>query len=109
IDRAEDRNKFSALLDKLNILQPQWQSFTNIKGAEKFANEEGYPVLVRPSYVLSGSAMNVCYSKQELYDFVTKAAVLSPEYPVTISKYVENAKELEFDAVAQKGEVMIYG
>ncbi len=109
IDRAEDRNKFSALLDKLDIAQPEWQSFTNIKEAEKFANKEGYPVLVRPSYVLSGSAMNICYSKAELYDFVTKAAVLSPEYPVTISKFIENAKELEFDAVAQKGQVMIYG
>ena len=109
IDRAEDRNKFSALLDKLDILQPHWQSFTTTAGAEKFAEAEGYPVLVRPSYVLSGSAMRVCYTKEQLDNFVTKAAVLSPEYPVTISKYVENAKELEFDAVAQKGEVMIYG
>ncbi len=109
IDRAEDRNKFSALLDKLGIDQPKWQSFTNKNGAEKFADKEGYPVLVRPSYVLSGSAMRVCYDKFELDDFVTKAAVLSPEYPVTISKYVENAKELEFDAVSQKGELMIYG
>jgi carbamoyl-phosphate synthase large subunit len=109
IDRAEDRNKFSALLDKLQIAQPEWQSFSNIKEAEKFADCEGYPVLVRPSYVLSGAAMNICYSKEELYDFVTKAAVLSPEYPVTISKFVENAKELEFDAVAQNGKVMIYG
>lgn len=109
IDRAEDRNKFSALLDKLHIAQPKWQSFSNIKEAEKFADCEGYPVLVRPSYVLSGSAMNICYSKKELYDFVTQAAVLSPEYPVTISKFIENAKELEFDAVAQKGELMIYG
>ncbi|MES2023369.1 MAG: carbamoyl-phosphate synthase (glutamine-hydrolyzing) large subunit [Patescibacteria group bacterium] len=109
IDRAEDRNKFSALLDKLNILQPKWQSFVNIKDAEKFVDEEGFPVLVRPSYVLSGSAMRICYNKNELYDFVTKASILSPEYPVTISKFMENAKELEFDAVAQKGEVMIYG
>lgn len=109
IDRAEDRNKFSALLDKLRIDQPHWQSFSNIKEAEKFANAEGYPVLVRPSYVLSGSAMNICYSKEELYSFVTRAAVLSPEYPVTISKFIENAKELEFDAVAQKGEIMVYG
>ncbi|MBP6884778.1 MAG: carbamoyl-phosphate synthase (glutamine-hydrolyzing) large subunit [Candidatus Pacebacteria bacterium] len=109
IDRAEDRNKFSALLDKLDIAQPKWQSFTNMTEAEKFVEREGFPVLVRPSYVLSGSAMRVCYTKDELDNFVTKAAVLSPEYPVTISKYVENAKELEFDAVAQKGEVMIYG
>lgn len=109
IDRAEDRNKFSALLDKLNILQPRWQSFTSIRDAEKFADTEGYPVLVRPSYVLSGSAMSVCYNRDELYNFVTKAAVLSPEYPITISKFIENAKELEFDAVAQNGELMIYG
>ncbi|MCC6323266.1 carbamoyl-phosphate synthase (glutamine-hydrolyzing) large subunit [Candidatus Nomurabacteria bacterium] len=109
IDRAEDRNKFSALLDKLDIAQPHWQSFTNKSGAEKFADVEGYPVLVRPSYVLSGAAMRICYNKFELDDFVSKAAVLSPEYPVTISKFVENAKELEFDAVAQKGDLMIYG
>ena len=109
IDRAEDRNKFSAMLDKLEIDQPRWQSFTNKIGAEKFANKEGYPVLVRPSYVLSGAAMRICYNKFELDDFVSKAAVLSPEYPVTISKFVENAKELEFDAVAQNGKVMIYG
>ncbi len=109
IDRAEDRNKFSAMLDKLDIAQPMWQSFTSMSEAEKFADKEGYPVLVRPSYVLSGAAMRVCYTKEQLDNFVTKAAVLSPEYPVTISKYVENAKELEFDAIAQKGEVMIYG
>jgi carbamoyl-phosphate synthase large subunit len=109
IDRAEDRNLFSALLDKLGILQPKWQSFTNMKEATKFVEAVGFPVLVRPSYVLSGSAMRVCYNKTELYDFVGKAAKLSPEYPVTISKFIENAKELEFDAVAQKGEVMVYG
>ncbi len=109
IDRAEDRNLFSALLDKLGILQPKWQSFSSMKGAEAFVKREGFPVLVRPSYVLSGSAMRVCHNKSELHSFITKAAVLSPEYPVTISKFIENAKELEFDAVAQKGEIMIYG
>ncbi len=109
IDRAEDRNLFSALLDKLGILQPKWQSFSNMKEATKFVEAVGFPVLVRPSYVLSGSAMRVCYNKTELYDFVGKAAKLSPEYPVTISKFIENAKELEFDAVAQNGEVMVYG
>lgn len=108
IDRAEDRNKFSALLDKLNIAQPAWQSFTNLADAEKFAKEAGYPVLVRPSYVLSGSAMSVCYNEHQLKDFVSKAAILSPEYPVTISKFIENAKELEFDAVAQTGKLIIY-
>ncbi|MFA6257091.1 MAG: carbamoyl-phosphate synthase (glutamine-hydrolyzing) large subunit [Candidatus Paceibacterota bacterium] len=108
IDRAEDRNAFSALLDKLGILQPKWQSFVSKLDAEKFAEIEGFPVLVRPSYVLSGAAMRVCYSKRQMHDFINNAAVLSPEHPVTISKYVENAKELEFDAVAQKGEVMVY-
>ncbi|MFA6520165.1 MAG: carbamoyl-phosphate synthase (glutamine-hydrolyzing) large subunit [Candidatus Paceibacterota bacterium] len=109
IDRAEDRNAFSALLDKLNILQPKWRSFVSMKDAEKFTDIEGFPVLVRPSYVLSGAAMRVCYNKKQLFNFINKAAILSPEYPVTISKYVENAKELEFDAVAQDGELMIYG
>ncbi|MFA6000128.1 MAG: carbamoyl-phosphate synthase (glutamine-hydrolyzing) large subunit [Candidatus Paceibacterota bacterium] len=109
INRAEDRNLFSALLDKLHILQPAWQSFTSMREADKFVAMHGFPVLVRPSYVLSGSAMRVCYNKKQLDDFVTKAAVLSPEYPVTISKYIENAKELEFDAVAQAGRLVIYG
>ncbi len=109
IDRAEDRNKFSAMLDKLGILQPKWQSFINIPDAEKFAQKEGFPVLVRPSYVLSGSAMSVCYNKQQLENFVGKAVKVSPEHPVTISKFIENAKELEFDAVAQNGKILIYG
>lgn len=109
INRAEDRNLFSALLDKLDIAQPNWQSFTNMKEAVKFTDKTGFPVLVRPSYVLSGSAMSVCYDKHQLENFISKAAILSPEYPVTISQYIENAKELEFDAVAQNGEIMIYG
>ncbi len=109
IDRAEDRNKFSALLDKLNILQPRWASFTSMKEAMNFVEEVGFPVLVRPSYVLSGSLMRVCYNTEALKNFVIKAAKLSGEFPVTISKYVEHAKELEFDGVAQDGEVMIYG
>ncbi|MEK7569499.1 MAG: carbamoyl-phosphate synthase (glutamine-hydrolyzing) large subunit [Patescibacteria group bacterium] len=109
IDRAEDRNLFSALLDKLQIDQPKWRSFTHMKDALKFSIEVGFPVLVRPSYVLSGAAMSVCYNRRELEEFVSKAAVLSPEYPVTISKYIENAKELEFDAVAEEGELIIYG
>ncbi|MBU0998912.1 carbamoyl-phosphate synthase (glutamine-hydrolyzing) large subunit [Patescibacteria group bacterium] len=109
IDRAEDRNAFSALLDKLGILQPKWQSFTSKKEAEKFTEIEGFPVLVRPSYVLSGSAMRVCYNKKQLHNFISKAAVLSPLHPVTVSKYIENAKELEFDGVAQQGRLMLYG
>lgn len=109
IDRAEDRNKFSALLDKLGILQPKWTSFINMNGALDFIKKEGFPVLVRPSYVLSGSAMRVCYNKEQLFSFIKKAAMLSPLHPVTISKYIENAKELEFDGVAQDGSLMIYG
>jgi carbamoyl-phosphate synthase large subunit len=108
VDRAEDRNKFSALLDKLGVLQAKWQSFTSFQDAEKFAELVSYPVLVRPSYVLSGSAMSVCQNPQQLKDFIGKAAVLSPKHPVTISKFIENAKELEFDAVAQNGQVLIY-
>lgn len=109
IHRAEDRNAFSLLLDKLKIPQPKWSSFTSISEAKKFALREGFPVLVRPSYVLSGSAMRVCYTNEQLISFIQKASVLSPEFPVTISKYIENAKELEFDAVAQDGEILVYG
>ena len=109
IDRAENRNAFSALLDELGILQPKWQSFISMTEALKFTKAEGFPVLVRPSYVLSGSAMRVCYNKKQLFNFVNKAAVLSPLHPVTVSKYIENAKELEFDGVAEKGKVVIYG
>lgn len=109
IHRAEDRNLFSALLDELSILQPEWQSFTNMNESRKFVQKEGFPVLVRPSYVLSGSAMRVCFNEKQLVSFISNAAILSPEYPVTISKYIEHAKELEFDAVSQKGEIMVYG
>ena len=109
IDRAEDRNVFSTLLDKLDILQPKWTSFTNMAQALEFTKLEGFPVLVRPSYVLSGSSMRVCYNKEQLLNFVNKATALSPLHPVTISKYINNAKELEFDGVAQKGELKIYG
>jgi carbamoyl-phosphate synthase large subunit len=109
IDRAEDRNKFSKLLDDLGVRQPKWTSFTTMAEADKFTEKYGFPVLVRPSYVLSGAAMRVCYNKESLRNFVEQASVLSPKYPVTISKYVENAKELEFDGVAQDGVMKIYG
>jgi carbamoyl-phosphate synthase large subunit len=108
IDRAEDRGKFSALLDELDIAQPYWTSVTTIADAKKFARKIGYPVLVRPSYVLSGSAMNVCFNEIELELFVHKAAVLNSEHPVTVSKFFTNAKEIELDAVAQNGEVQVY-
>ncbi len=109
INRAENRNLFSALLDKLKILQPKWASFTSMKEAIKFTERVGFPVLVRPSYVLSGSAMRVCYNREQLFNFISEAGLFSPEYPVTISKYIETAKELEFDAVAQRGEIVVYG
>jgi carbamoyl-phosphate synthase large subunit len=105
IDRAEDRNKFSALLDSLNIRQPEWNSFSDLGDMESFAERVGFPVLVRPSYVLSGSAMNVCYDMQELHQYVREAAAVSPEHPVTVSKFMRKVKEIELDGVAQNGDV----
>jgi carbamoyl-phosphate synthase large subunit len=107
IDRAEDRSKFSALLDELEIPQPAWNMFTDTKTAEAFADKVGYPVLVRPSYVLSGSAMRVCADATEMTRFVEQATQLNREHPVTISKFIQGAKEIEFDAVAQDGEIKI--
>ncbi len=107
INRAEDRGKFSALLDKLGIAQPPWESFASIEAAKRFAAKVGYPVLVRPSYVLSGSAMSVCMNDSELNAFAAKAAVVSREYPVVVSKFIEGAQEIEFDGVAQEGRILI--
>lgn len=108
IDRAEDRNKFSALLDQLSIQQPEWSEVTSIEGAHSFALKTGYPVLIRPSYVSSGAAMNVAWDDASLKTFLTQATEVSPDYPVVISKYIENSKEIEIDAVANKGEILIY-
>ena len=108
IDCAEDRNKFSDLLDKLGILQPKWKNFTNIKAAIKFAKEVGYPVLIRPSYVLSGQAMNLCYNEKELKSFIARAVEINKKNPVTISKFITNALEIEFDGVAQNGKLKVY-
>ncbi len=108
IDRAEDRNKFSALLDELNIRQPEWNSFSDVADMTRFADRVGFPVLVRPSYVLSGSAMNVCYTHQELEQYVGQAAAISPEHPVTVSKFMRKVKEIELDAVAQDGEIKVF-
>lgn len=105
IDRAEDRNKFSKLLDESLIDQPAWNKFSNIENALCFCEKVGYPVLIRPSYVLSGTSMNICHNKEELEYFIKKAVLISEEYPVTVSKFVENAKEVELDAVSEKGEV----
>ncbi len=107
IDRAEDRHKFSALLDELGIDQPPWAELTTLEEAERFAERVGYPVLVRPSYVLSGSAMNVAYNRTQLRDYLQLARV-SSEYPIVISKFAQGAKEIEIDAVAQRGKLVIY-
>jgi carbamoyl-phosphate synthase large subunit len=108
INRAESRDIFSALLDKLGIDQPEWREFSKIEQAFKFANKVGYPVLVRPSYVLSGAAMSVAHNEESLKNYLAKAAKISTEAPVVISKFLQNAKEIEVDAVAYKGELLIY-
>ncbi len=107
IDAAEDRSKFSTLLDSLGIPQPKWSKFTTIEEAEKFAEEIGYPVLVRPSYVLSGYAMRIAYSQKDLRDYLELAARVSPEHPVVISKFIEGAKEVEVDGVSDGEDVLI--
>ena len=108
IDRAEDRHRFSKLLDKLDIHQPPWTEVSTPAQALKTAERMGYPVLVRPSYVLSGSAMNVAFNKEALEKFLHRAADISQDHPVVISKFIENAREIEIDGVAQKGELAIY-
>jgi carbamoyl-phosphate synthase large subunit len=105
IDQAEDRYKFSHLLDELDIRQPAWDSFVTGEDLQQFVESVGYPVLVRPSYVLSGSAMNVCYTPEQLEQYTREAAALSPQHPVTVSKFFQQVKEIELDAVAQRGEV----
>ena len=108
IDRAENRNKFSHMLDLLGIDQPAWQELTSLDDVKAFIQKVGYPVLVRPSYVLSGAAMNVCYDEEELEQFLQMAAKVSKEYPVVVSQFLQNTKEIEFDAVAQNGEIVEY-
>lgn len=108
IDRAESRHKFSALCDRLGIDQPRWQELSTLKDVEKFAEDVGYPVLVRPSYVLSGAAMAVAHNKDALMRFLGKASRISTEAPVVVSKFEQGAKEIEIDAVALKGDVIIY-
>ena len=109
IDRAENRGKFSAMLDKLGIDQPKWSALTSMEDVKKFIDEVGYPVLVRPSYVLSGAAMNVCHDDDELRRFLEAASEVSKEYPVVISQFMTETNEIEFDGVAQNGEVVEYG
>ena len=109
IDRAENRGKFSAMLDKLGIDQPKWSALTSMEDVQNFIDEVGYPVLVRPSYVLSGAAMNVCHNDDELRRFLEAASEVSKEYPVVISQFMTETNEIEFDGVAQNGEIVEYG
>jgi carbamoyl-phosphate synthase large subunit len=108
IDNAEDRNKFSMLLDSLKIDQPRWKEVTTIEDVHKFVDDAGFPVLIRPSYVLSGAAMNVVSNREELEHFLNLAAKVSKQYPVVISEFIQQAKEIEIDAVARKGELIAY-
>jgi carbamoyl-phosphate synthase large subunit len=108
IDRAEDRHKFSNLLDRLGIDQPQWRELTDLKEAEEFAETVGYPVLIRPSYVLSGAAMSIALTREELIEYLGKASEVNKEHPVVISKFITRAKEIEMDAVAGNGELYVY-
>jgi len=108
IDNAEDRHKFSSMLDRLHIDQPRWKELTTLDEILQFVDEVGFPLLVRPSYVLSGAAMNVCSNRDELERFLTLATEVSRKYPVVVSEFIEEAKEIEMDAVAQNGELVIY-
>ena len=108
IDHAEDRHKFSAMLDELGIDQPAWRELTSMDDIHSFIEDVGYPVLVRPSYVLSGAAMNVCSNDEELERFLQLAANVSKEHPVVVSAFIQNAKEIEWDSVAQNGEIKLY-
>ena len=108
IDRAEDRHKFSSMLDKLGINQPRWKELSSLEDIHIFVDKVGFPVLIRPSYVLSGAAMNVVSNINELDDFLTLAANVSKKHPVVVSEFIEQAKEIEFDAVANKGEIVAY-
>ena len=108
IDKAEDRHKFSSMLDRLQIDQPRWKELSTLDEVKEFVDEVGYPVLVRPSYVLSGAAMNVCSNNNELEQFLQLAANVSKRHPVVVSEFIQNAKEIECDAVADKGNVIAY-
>lgn len=108
IDNAEDRHKFSSMLDRLKIDQPRWKELSSVEDIFKFVDEVGFPVLIRPSYVLSGAAMNVVSNKDELEHFLTLAANVSKKYPVVVSEFIEEAKEIEMDAVANEGEIVVY-
>ena len=108
IDRAEDRDKFSAMLDRIGVDQPEWRALTSLEAIQDFVQKVGFPVLVRPSYVLSGAAMNVCSNEEELERFLDLAVHVSKQHPVVVSRFIEEAKEIEMDAVACRGEIVVY-
>ena len=108
IDNAEDREKFSAMLDRIGVDQPRWKELSSMEDINEFVQEVGFPVLVRPSYVLSGAAMNVCSNQEELERFLRLAANVSKKHPVVVSQFIEHSKEVEMDAVADKGEIIMY-
>ena len=108
IDHAEDRHKFSAMLDRIGVDQPRWRELTTMDDIYRFVDEVGFPVLIRPSYVLSGAAMNVVSNREELEHFLTLATNVSKQYPVVVTEFIEHAKEIEIDAVAKNGEMLIY-
>src|SRR5262249_57133183 len=107
IDRAEDRHKFSKLLDSIEVDQPPWREVSSLSDAVAFAEDTGYPILLRPSYVLSGAAMGVATNAKECELFLNKAADVSPKHPVVVSKFFEDAREIEVDAVASKGQILV--
>lgn len=108
IDNAEDRHKFSSILDSVGVDQPAWTEAASLEAAKEFANKVGYPVLIRPSYVLSGAAMNVVYDESTLQHFLSAATNVSPDHPVVISQFIDNAQEIDVDAVAHKGKLLVH-
>lgn len=108
IDNAEDRHKFSSMLDRIDVDQPRWKELTSLENIKKFVEEVGYPVLIRPSYVLSGAAMNVCSNDEELENFLSLASEVSQKHPVVVTEFLQNAKEIEIDAVAKNGDIIVY-
>lgn len=108
IDKAEDRHKFSQILDSIGVDQPAWKELTSVADAERFADEVGYPVLVRPSYVLSGAAMSVIRSQDELKEKLVSASAVSPDHPVVITKFIEGAQEIDVDAVSSAGRLILH-
>jgi carbamoylphosphate synthase large subunit len=108
VDRAEDREKFSSILDQIKVDQPEWKELKTLEDALEFADRVHYPVLVRPSYVLSGAAMNVAYTQEDLETYLSLATDVSPDHPIVITKFIQGSQELDVDAVADKGNLLIY-